>query len=86
MKKKLFYFSADWCNPCKTFGPIITDVCKQNSSLVDLVKINIDYTPDVTAKFGVKNIPTVVLVENDQEVRRFTGAKSGHELTNWLNG
>jgi thioredoxin-like negative regulator of GroEL len=49
-------------------------------------KINIDYEADVVQKYGVRNIPTVILVENGQEVRRFTGNKSYNEVINFING
>ena len=58
--KQLFYFSAAWCQPCQTLGPIMDQV----SSQVSVQKINVDYEADVITKFGVKNIPTVILVEN----------------------
>ena len=69
--KQLFYFSADWCQPCKTLAPIMEEVSK----LYPVQKINVDYEADVITKYGVRNIPTVILVESGQEVRRFTGGK-----------
>ena len=79
--KQLFYFSAAWCQPCQTLGPIMDQV----SSQVSVQKINVDYEADVITKFGVKNIPTVILVENGQEVRRFTGVKSYNDILNFIN-
>jgi thioredoxin 1 len=79
--KQLFYFSAAWCQPCQTLGPIMDQV----SSQISVQKINVDYEADVITKFGVKNIPTVILVENGQEVRRFTGVKSYNDIINFVN-
>ena len=79
--KQLFYFSAAWCQPCQTLGPIMDQV----SSQIPLQKINVDYEADVITKFGVRNIPTVILVENGQEVRRFTGARSYNDILNFIN-
>jgi thioredoxin 1 len=79
--KQLFYFSAAWCQPCQTLGPIMDQV----SSQIPVQKINVDYEADVITKFGVRNIPTVILVENGQEVRRFTGAKSYNDILNFIN-
>jgi thioredoxin 1 len=79
--KQLFYFSAEWCQPCKTLGPIMEQVASQ----IPVQKVNVDYEPDVITKFGVRNIPTVILVENEQEVRRFTGAKSYNDILNFIN-
>jgi thioredoxin 1 len=79
--KQLFYFSAAWCQPCQTLGPIMDQV----SSQISVQKINVDYEADVITKFGVRNIPTVILVENGQEVRRFTGVKSYNDIINFVN-
>ena len=79
--KQLFYFSAEWCVPCQTLGPIMDQV----SQKIPVQKINIDYEADVNSKYGVKSIPTVVLLENGQEVRRFTGARSYNDIIRFIN-
>jgi len=79
--KQLFYFSAEWCVPCQTLGPIMDQV----SSQIQVQKINIDYEADITTKYGVRSIPTVILVENGQEVRRFTGARNYNDILNFIN-
>jgi len=65
--KQIYYFSADWCQPCQTLGPIMEQIGKQ----YQILKFNVDYEVDVIAKYGVMNVPTVILVENGEEVRRF---------------
>jgi thioredoxin-like negative regulator of GroEL len=80
--KQLWYFTADWCAPCKALGPTMNRVAEQ----VQVNKINIDYEADVVQKYGVRNIPTVILVENGQEVRRFTGNKSYNDVIQFING
>ena len=70
--KKLFYFTAPWCGPCKMLSPIMDEV----SQTILVEKINIDYEMDRARAANVMSVPTVILVENDQEVRRFVGAKS----------
>jgi thioredoxin len=79
--KQLFYFSAEWCQPCKTLAPIMEEVAAQ----IPVQKINVDYEADVITKYGVRNIPTVILVENGQEVRRFTGARSYNDVIKFVN-
>jgi len=56
------------------------------SEQIQVNKINIDYEADVTQKYGVRNIPTVILVENGQEVRRFTGNRSYNDVIQFING
>ena len=80
--KELFYYTANWCNPCQTLGPIMEDVSKQ----IPVRKQNIDYiAPEILTAANVRNVPTVILVENGQEVRRFTGVKSFNQIIDWLN-
>ena len=80
--KELYYYTAPWCNPCQTLGPIMEDVAKQ----IPVRKQNIDYIePAVLAAANIKSVPTVVLVENEQELRRFTGVKSFNQIIDWLN-
>jgi thioredoxin 1 len=81
--KQLWYFSAPWCGPCKQFGPTMDRVSNQG---IPVNKVNVDYEPDATTKFGIKSVPTVILVENGQEVKRFTGVKSEQDVINFYNG
>jgi thioredoxin 1 len=81
--KQLWYFSAPWCGPCKMFGPTMDRVASQG---IPVKKVNIDYEPDASTKFGIRSVPTVILVENEQEVSRFVGAKSEQQVIDFYNG
>ena len=81
--KQLWYFSAPWCGPCKMFGPTMDRVA---STGIPVNKINIDYDGDVVTKYGVRSVPTTILVENGQEVKRFVGAKSEQQVIDFYNG
>ena len=80
--RKLFYYSAPWCQPCQILGPIMDQV----ATTIPVVKINIDYEADLAQKANVRSVPTVILVENEQEVRRFVGARSYQDVINFING
>ena len=80
--KQLWYFTADWCGPCKQFGPIMDSVAAQG---ISVKKLNVDYTPDAITKYSVKSVPTVILVENEQEKARFTGARSMQQVIQFFN-
>jgi thioredoxin-like negative regulator of GroEL len=80
--KQIWYFTADWCAPCKALGPTMDKVAEQ----VQVNKINIDYEADVIQRYGVRNVPTVILVENGQEVRRFSGNRNYNDVMNFING
>jgi thioredoxin-like negative regulator of GroEL len=82
-QKELWYFSADWCTSCKSFGPTMDRV---ESKGIKVNKINIDYDVNALTRFGIKSVPTVILVSNEQEVKRFVGAKSEQQVIDWYNG
>ena len=82
MPKELFYYTANWCQPCQTLGPIMEEIARQ----IPVHKQNIDYVdPEMLNTANVRNVPTVVLAENGQEIKRFTGVKSNSQIITWLN-
>lgn len=78
--KKIFYFSAGWCAPCRSFGPTMDQIGK----VIPVIKYDIDYEADVQKRFNVQSIPTVILVVNDQEVRRFVGARTYEQVLEFI--
>jgi thioredoxin 1 len=80
--KQLWYFSADWCGPCKQFGPVMDELAKQGMSIK---RLNIDYTPDAATIYKVKSVPTVILVEDEQEKARFTGTRTMQQVIDFYN-
>ena len=81
--RELWYFSAGWCGPCKMFSPIMDQISSQG---MPVKKINVDYEADVSRKYGVRSIPTVILVENGQEINRFVGPKDINFVKQFYNG
>ena len=57
---KLIYFSAPWCGPCRQLGPIMDEVAQQ----VTVQKINVDNSPDMASHYGIRNVPTVIAIDN----------------------
>jgi thioredoxin 1 len=80
--RQVFYFTAPWCQPCQALGPIMDRVAGQ----LPVEKVNIDYEMDRARSANVMSVPTVILVENGQEVRRFTGARSYEQVMQFING
>lgn len=80
--KTILYFSAPWCGPCKMFGPIMDII---NSKGMDVTKINVDDDPESAMKYGIRNVPTVVLLKDGIEVDRRVGVQSEIQITNWYN-
>lgn len=80
--KTLFYFTSPWCEPCEKFGPIMDMVAQQG---IAIEKINIDYESDRAKAARVSSIPTVVLAENSQEIKRFVGARTFQQVIDFYN-
>lgn len=81
--KKLIYFTADWCSPCRTFGPIMDRVAQSG---IPVEKVNVDKAPAVVNTFNVGSVPTVVLINaNGNELGRFTGVRSENEVKQLYN-
>jgi len=81
--KKLLVFSAKWCGPCKQLAPIIA---KLQSEGMNVQKIDVDTDPNASAKFSIRSIPTLIVVNTEGiELSRSTGFKSEQEIKNMLN-
>ncbi len=79
--KKILYFSASWCGPCKMLGPIMESLSGQ----INYEKIDVDNNQDLSIKHGVRNIPTLVLVENGEAVRKLTGLQQKEAILEFYN-
>jgi thioredoxin 1 len=79
--KKIFLFTAEWCPGCKTLEPVMDRV---RDAGVTVEKINIDYESDRARAANVMSIPTVVLAENGQEIKRFVGAKTYEQVLEFI--
>lgn len=78
-KTVLIDFFADWCGPCKMLSPIIEQFAKENEK-VKVVKINVDELPNLAVKYGVRSIPTLVVIKNGEEVNRSVGLIDKSEI------
>jgi thioredoxin 1 len=69
--KKIKYFSAAWCGPCKAFKPVMNEI-KSEGYHVEF--IDIDMLSDLAQQYNVRSVPTVVIEEDGVEVNRFVGS------------
>src|ERR1700681_2495232 len=65
---------AEWCGPCRTLGPILEKVVGETDGAVELVKVDVDANPRVSATFRVQSIPAVLAINNRKVVDSFIGA------------
>ncbi len=69
-------FSATWCGPCKQLAPIIDELSKEYEGRIAVGKCDIEEADDLTAEYGIRNVPTVIFIKNGQIVDKFVGSKS----------
>ena len=79
--KQLLYFSAPWCGPCRTFKPVIESL----QSEISITFYDVDSSPQETAQYNVRSVPTVVVVQNGMEIGRAVGAKTKAEIRSLYN-
>ena len=67
-------FYADWCGPCKVMAPVLDEFAADHSGQILVGKLDTDAAPAVSAKYGIRGIPTLILFDDGQEKDRQTGA------------
>ena len=79
---QIIYFTAKWCGPCQTLGPIMEGL----SSELNIRRVDVDQDRELSAKYGIRSVPALVLVENDHEVGRKVGLQTKQDILNFYNG
>jgi len=83
--KHILYFTADWCNPCKKVRPVVDEINREYSD-AKFITIDADTELELVEKFGIKSVPTFILIDDGKEVSRTTGAKTKEELLSLITG
>ena len=73
-KVSLLDFWAEWCGPCRVLTPIVEELAKEYDGKAVIGKVNVDDNPEISAKFGIRNIPTVLYIKNGEVVDKQVGA------------
>ncbi|MBQ3564995.1 MAG: thioredoxin [Alphaproteobacteria bacterium] len=76
-------FFADWCGPCRMISPFLEEI--QQEQRVEIVKVNIDESPDIASKYDIMSIPTLMIFKNGEKVSVNVGAASKARLSDWIS-
>jgi len=79
-------FWAEWCGPCKMIAPALEEISAELGGKVKIAKINIDENPELAAQFGVRSIPTLMLIKGGEVADMKVGAAPKTALSSWING
>ena len=82
--KTVYYFTADWCQPCKRTRPIVEELNREQTVAIFRI-IDVDDTFELARKFEVKSVPTFILIDDQKEIDRITGGQTKESLENFIN-
>ena len=78
-------FWAEWCGPCKMVAPILDEIAVEQAGKLTIAKLDVDANPDVTMRFGVMSIPTLILFVDGEPKKKIVGAKGKGQLLEELS-
>lgn len=73
-------FFAEWCGPCRMLGPILADLSEKLEGQVRIAKLDIDTAQEVTTRFQVTSVPTLILFKDGKEMERVVGLRDSESL------
>ena len=76
----LIDFTAAWCGPCRLLSPIVEKLADELEGKVKVGKLDIDTSPNVTARFGIRGVPTVMVFKNGEQVGQHVGLTNRETL------
>lgn len=84
-KPALVDFWAVWCGPCRMVGPLVEEIANEYDGKAIVGKVDVDNNPEVAAKYGIRNIPTILFMKGGEVVDKQVGAVSKDVLAQKLD-
>lgn len=84
-KLVLIDFWAEWCGPCKMIAPILNEAADEYADKLAIVKLNVDENPNTAQKYGIRSIPTLILIKDGTVQAQKLGAMSKSDLTEFID-
>ena len=78
-------FWAEWCGPCRAIAPVLEDLMRESAGTVTLAKVNVDENPGLAARYGIRSIPTILLVKQGKVADQVIGAVPKTQLKKKLD-
>ncbi|MBW2143570.1 MAG: thioredoxin [Deltaproteobacteria bacterium] len=73
-------FWAEWCGPCKMVGPVVEELAQEYEGKIKIVKMDVDKNRQTPVRFGIRNIPTLIMFKGGEVVQTIVGAQTKNQL------
>jgi thioredoxin 1 len=84
-KPVLVDFWADWCGPCHMVAPVLEEIASEHPEALTIAKLDVDANPEVSRRYGILSIPSMLLFVDGVEKRRIVGARGKSQILGELS-